>query len=553
MSMNKRIVIIGGVAGGATAAARVRRLDENAEITIMEKGPYVSFANCGLPYFISRDIPRRSSLLLQTPEGFFGRYRVNVRVNTEATAIIREEKVVVVRNPVGEERIPYDKLIMAQGGAPIVPPLPGVEHGHVFKLWTIPDMDRIHTFIDKVKPAHAVVAGGGFIGLEMAEALHARGIHVTVAELAPQVMIQMDAEFGAMVRSGLEAHGVTVKVGAGIASIGADSVTLTDGSVVEAQMVLLSIGVRPELTLARSAGLEIGPSGGLVVNEMMQTSDPDIYAAGDMVEVVNKVNGKKVRVPLAGPANRQGRIAGTNVLGGSMRYRGAIGTAVVKLFGHKAAATGLSERSAREAGFDVGVAYVFKDNHVTYYPGGKLLALKIVYDMKDGRLLGGQAYGEAGVEKRIDVLATALHGRMTLEDLSELDLAYAPPFNSANDPVNMASFIGQNHISGYSPLKTPTEALAGIRGGNVTVLDVRTLGERHKAPYAAAVHIPADELRDRLEEVPDGTTLLVLSKDGFLGHTALQVLKASGRKNIYNIAGGYQAARWTNGWNFTQQ
>jgi NADPH-dependent 2,4-dienoyl-CoA reductase/sulfur reductase-like enzyme/rhodanese-related sulfurtransferase len=549
-STAKKIVIIGGVAGGATAAARIRRLDEKAEITVLEKGPYVSFANCGLPYFISRDIQRRSALLLQTPEGFFSRYRVNVKTNSEAVEIQRDKKNIVVRTQNGEENIPYDKLILAQGGSPIVPPLPGIMQDHVFKLWTIPDMDRIHKFIEEKKPAKAVVAGGGFIGLEMAEALHARGIAVTVVELAPHVMILLDPEFGAMIKNGMEEKGIIVKTNVGLSAIGEKSIALSDGAKIETDMVLLSIGVRPELTLAKSAGLEIGASGGLVVDEMMRTSDPDIYGAGDMVEIINKVHGKKVRIPLAGPANRQGRIAGTNALGGKMVYRGALGTSVVKLFDRTAASTGLSEKAAREAGFDTGISYVFKDNHVTYFPGGKPLALKIVYDKKSGRLLGGQAYGEAGVEKRIDVLATALHGKMTLEDLSELDLAYAPPYNSANDPVNMASFIGLNHISGYSPLRTPEEALKELKTGNGVILDVRTVGEQSKAPLAGVLHIPADEIRDRLDEIPKDKMIYLLSKDGFLGHTSLQILVSEGWKNIFNIAGGYAAAKWFAGWNF---
>jgi NADPH-dependent 2,4-dienoyl-CoA reductase/sulfur reductase-like enzyme/rhodanese-related sulfurtransferase len=552
INKSKKIVIIGGVAGGATAAARIRRLDERAEIIVLEKGPYVSFANCGLPYFIGRDIQRRSNLLLQTPEGFYSRYRVTVRTKTEATAIDRKKKSVLVTTPAGEEEISYDRLILAQGGAPIMPNIPGVSSEHVFKLWTIPDMDRIHKFIDEKKPPTAVVAGGGFIGLEMAEALHARGIKVTLVELAPQLMIKMDPEFGAMVRAGLEEKGVSVRTGAGLAGIQEGTVTLSDGAMIDASMVLLSIGVRPELTLAKNAGLEIGASGGLVVDEMMRTSDPDIFAAGDMVEVLHKVHGMKVRIPLAGPANRQGRIAGTNVLGGSMKYHGALGTAVVKLFDKTAASTGLCEKTVKEMGISYGTAYVFKDNHVTYYPGGKPLALKIVYDKKTGRLLGGQAYGEAGVEKRIDVLATALHAKMTLEDLSELDLAYAPPYNSANDPVNMASFIGLNNISGYSPLKTPPEVRSELAKTPGIILDVRTVGEQSKAPLEGVLHIPADELRDRLEEIPKGQPIYILSKDGFLGHTTLQILKAEGWQEIYNIAGGYSAARWFSGWNFSK-
>jgi NADPH-dependent 2,4-dienoyl-CoA reductase/sulfur reductase-like enzyme/rhodanese-related sulfurtransferase len=547
------IVIIGGVAGGATAAARLRRLDESAKITILEKGPYVSFANCGLPYFISRDIQRRSNLLLQTPEGFLSRYNVSVMVNTEAVEIRRGEKIIIARTASGDEEIPYDKLILAQGGTPTIPPLPGVVSDHVFKLWTIPDMDRIHKFIETKKPSHAVIVGGGFIGLEMAEALTARGIKVTIVEVAPQLMISMDPEFGAMIKAGLEHHGVTVRTGAALAEIKSDTVLLADGCSVKAEMVLLSIGVRPELTLAKAAGLEIGVSGGLVVDETMRTSDPDIYAAGDMVEVVNKVHGRKVRIPLAGPANRQGRIAATNLLGSKMLYRGALGTSVVKLFDSTAASTGMSEKAAREAGFDVGVSYVFKDNHVTYYPGGKPLALKIVYDKKTSRLLGGQAYGQSGVEKRIDVLATALHGRMTLEDLSELDLAYAPPYNSANDPINIAAFIGLNHITGFSPLKTPSETLDELARDGGLVLDVRTMGEQAKAAYKGAIHIPADEVRDRLSEVPRDKPIYILSKDGFLGHTTLRILSGAGWTQVHNITGGYLAARWNESWKFENE
>jgi NADPH-dependent 2,4-dienoyl-CoA reductase/sulfur reductase-like enzyme/rhodanese-related sulfurtransferase len=488
--------------------------------------------------------------LLQTPEGFFGRYRVDVRTKTEATEILRNEHVVLARTLDRFVRFPYDKLILAQGGGPIVPLLPGVEQANVFKLWTIPDMDRIHKFLDEQKPQHAVIAGGGFIGLEMAEALHARGLKVTVVELAPRVMVTMDPEFGAMVAAGLRASGVEVRTGVGLSEVQDGSVKLSDGSLVAADLVLLSVGVRPELKLSKNAGLTIGASGGLVVNDRLQTNDPDIYAAGDMVEVTHAVSGRQVRIPLAGPANRQGRIAATNVLGGRMTYRGAFGTSVVKIFGVTAASTGLSEKAAREAGLDPGVAYVFKDQHATYYPGARPLTLKIVYDRNDGRLLGAQAYGESGVEKRIDVLAVALQGRMTVDDLAELDLAYAPPFNSANDPVNVAAFVAQNSLSGYSASMTPSEVGEAIAQKRGMILDVRTVGEQAKAALDGVLHIPADEVRDRLAEIPKEEPLYILSKDGFLGHTTLQVLKANGWSKVWNIAGGVSAARWFDGWNF---
>jgi NADPH-dependent 2,4-dienoyl-CoA reductase/sulfur reductase-like enzyme len=413
--MTTRLLIIGGVAGGATAAARARRTSETAEITVLERGPYVSYANCGLPYFISRDIEKRSALLLQTPEGFDARYRVKVEVRTEALEIDRAGKRVRAAGPEGEHWFPYDKLILAQGGNPIMPPLPGAEAPHVFKLWTVPDMDRLDGFIEASKPRHAVVVGGGFIGLEMAEAFRQRGLETTVVELLPAVMAVMDREFGAQVAGELDAHGVKVITGAGVKAVLADkTVELTDGRKLPADLVLFSVGVRPELTLARSAGLTLGPAGGLLVDDRLQTSDPDIYAAGDMVEILHRVSGKKIRIPLAGPANRQGRIAASNALGQALPYGGASGTSVVKIFEATAASTGLTERAAREAGFDVGVAVIHKDHHAGYYPGARELSLKLTYDRKTARLLGAQAFGHAGVEKRIDVLATALHGKLTV-------------------------------------------------------------------------------------------------------------------------------------------
>lgn len=540
----KNILIIGGVAAGATAAAKIRRLDEHATITLLDRGPYVSFANCGLPYFISRDIEKRSSLLLQTPEGFQSRYRVDVHLDTEVLSIDRSRKVVIARGPQGETEYAYDKLLLAQGGTPFIPALPGVEQSHVFKLWTIPDMDRIHEYIEENSPKRALIAGGGFIGLEMAEALHARGLQVTLVELADQVMAQMDPEFGAMIRAELEAKGVQVITGAGITAIENSSIALTDGQTISADMVLLSIGVRPELGLAKQAGLSIGAAGGLVVNEFLCTSDKDIYAAGDMVEITHRILNKKVRIPLAGPANKQGRIVAENMLGGKTAYHGALGTSVVKVFDQTAAVTGLSEKTAREAGLNIGTAFISKDHHASYYPGATPLTLKLVYQIPDGRLLGAQAFGKNGADKRIDVLATALHGKMTLADLAELDLAYAPPYSSAHDPVNMAAFVGLNHLSGFSPLKTPQETIAALQSGTGMLLDVRTLGEQSREPVDGVLAIPADEIRDRLAEIPRDIQLYLLSKDGALGHIVLRILRANDFSNLYNIAGGYSAIKW---------
>ncbi|MGA2973700.1 MAG: FAD-dependent oxidoreductase [Spirochaetia bacterium] len=541
-----KLLIIGGVAGGATAAARARRISESAEITIIERGPFVSYANCGLPYYISGDIQKRSKLLLQTPEGFNSRYGVKVLVETEALQIDRSGQRVRVRGPEGESWIPYDALILAQGGTPVMPSVPGVDSPHVFKLWTVPDMDRIHAFIQEKKPATAVIAGGGFIGLEMAEALARRGIAATIVELLPQVMSTMDPEMGAMIAARLEHHGVKVITGVGLKAVLSRSseVELTNGKRLPAALVLMSVGVKPELTLSRDAGLAIGTAGGLAVDEHLRTSDSHIWAAGDMNEVVHKVTGKSVRIPLAGPANRQGRIAASNALGMEMTYAGALGSSVVKVFDATAAITGLSETAARKAGFDAGSAIVVRDHHAGYFPGGKELVLKLVYDRKTARLLGAQAFGEEGVEKRIDVAAVALQGRLTLPDLAETDLAYAPPYSSANDPLNLAAFVGLNDLSGFSPLVSAQELrqLLTSRGPlRPIVLDVRNRNEHEQGHLRGVLHVPVDELRFRLDEVPRGKPLVVHCRSGFRSYLALRILKENGWTNVRNLTGGFIA------------
>lgn len=539
-----KLLVIGGVAGGATAAARARRLSETAGITVLERGPFVSYANCGLPYFISRDIERRSKLLLQTPEGFESRYGVKVLVNTEALEIDRAGRRVRARGPEGESWIPYDSLILAQGGTPVVPPVPGADRAHVFRLWTVPDMDRIHEHLDRAKPATAVIAGGGFIGLEMAEAFAARGVRTTVVELLPRVMATMDPEFGGLVAARLVANGVGVVTGAGVKAVCEREVELGDGRRLAAEIVLFSVGVRPELDLAKRAGLAVGAAGGLLVDEHLRTSDPNIWAAGDMNEIVHKVSGRAVRIPLAGPANRQGRIAATNALGGSLRYAGGLGSSVVKVFDATAAGTGLTEKAAREAGFDVGAATVVKDHHAGYYPGAKELVLKIVYDRREGRLLGAQAFGEAGVEKRIDAAAVALQGRLTVHDLAEVDLAYAPPYGSANDPLNLAAFVAENDLSGHSPLVGAgdlRELLAGPEAARPVVLDVRNLNEYEAGHLAGALHVPVDELRFRLDEVPRGRPIAVHCRSGFRSHLALRILAQNGFEDVRNVSGGWVA------------
>ena len=546
--MGMKIVIVGGVAGGATAAARARRLSESAEITLLERGPYVSFANCGLPYFVSGAITKRSMLLLQTPEGFDARYGVKVLVDTEALEIDRPGRRLRVSGPEGESWIGYDKLILAQGGNPVMPALPGADSPNVFKLWTVPDVDRIRAWIDTEAPKSALVVGGGFIGLEMAEAFAERGLATTVVELLPRIMSTMDGEFGAMIAAKLEEKGVRVITGMGLKAVhfAEREAELSDGSRLSAGMVLFSVGVRPELSLAKAAGLAIGPSGGLEVDDRLRTSDPLVFAAGDMVELVHKVSGRKVRIPLAGPANRQGRIAASNALGRAMSYHGALGTSVFKAFDAVAASTGLTEKAAREAGFDVGAAMVYKDHHASYYPGAKELVLKLVYDKKSSRLLGAQAFGSEGVEKRIDVLATALHGKMTLDDLAELDLAYAPPFSSANDPVNVAAFVAQNDVSGYSPLETAASLKAAIAaavaaGTAAFVLDVRNMAEYEEGHIVGAHNLPVDELRFRLDELPRGVRIHLHCRSGFRAHLGLRILRENGYDDVVNVTGGYMA------------
>ncbi len=544
--MKKKLVIIGGVAAGATAAARARRLDEEVDITLVERGPYVSYANCGLPYFLSRDIEKHSKLLLQTPEGFDARYGVRVLVNTEATAIDRASKQVLLRNANGETALPYDQLILAQGGNPVLPAIAGGKAAHVFRLWTVPDMDRLHDYLDKAQPRSAVVVGGGFIGLEMAEAFAKRGLKVTVVEMLPTVMATMDREFGIAIAGELARQGVDVLTAAQVVRIWGEEKTepkqveLADGRRIDAEVVLFSVGVRAELTLAKQAGLMLGSSGGLLVDEFLRTSDPDIFAAGDMVEVKHRVSSRMARIPLAGPANRQGRIAASNALGMEMHYGGALGTSVVKVFDATAAMTGLSEKAAREAGFGVGVAIIVKEQHAGYYPGAREMTLKLVYDRSDARLLGGQAFGSEGVEKRIDVLATALAGHMTLHDLAELDLAYAPPYSSANDPVNLAAFVGLNDISKASPLVTAAELKAELSSAKPpVVLDVRGLAEFEQGHVQGARHIPVDELRFEFEALPRDRRLIVYCRSGFRAHLALRILRGHGLTDVANVTGGY--------------
>jgi NADPH-dependent 2,4-dienoyl-CoA reductase/sulfur reductase-like enzyme/rhodanese-related sulfurtransferase len=541
----KHLVIIGGVAAGATAAARARRLDEGAEITIVEKGPYVSFANCGLPYRISGDITKRSQLILQTPEGFEARYRVRVLLNTEAIAIDRSGQVLKLRGPEGDTKLAYDSLILAMGGTPVLPAIEGIDSLNVFRLWTIPDMDSIQSYLELKKPSTALVIGGGFVGLEAAEAFIKRGLATSIVEFSPQLMPPADPDFAALIAGAYREAGAKVITGRAATRIDAvrGIVTLDDGSEVAAGIVLVSAGVRPNLDLAKSAGLEVGPSGGLAVNEELRTADSHIWAAGDMIEVVRRSDGKRVRIPLAGPANRQGRIAATNALGGSMKYVGALGSSVFKAMDYTFAMTGLGEKAAAESGIEFGAAIIHKGNHVSYMPGYQEISLKLVYSRKDGLILGAQAFGKADVEKRIDVIAAMIAGKQAISDLAELDLCYAPSYNSANDILNMAAFAAQNELSGYSRSVSSTSALAETASGKAFFLDVRTRGEHGKGAPTGATNIPLDELRFSQDQLPKNLPIIILSRAGFEGHLALRQLVQLGFADLRYVAGGWLTLR----------
>jgi len=537
----EKILIIGGVAAGATAAAKVRRISPTAQITMLEAGPDISFANCGLPYYIGGDIKSRSKLILQSPESFKEQYDVEVYINTSVSSIDRIGHQVKTRNSQsGEQKtFEYTKLILAQGGRPIKPTISGADQNHVFTLWTLEDMDKISQYLEEKKPKNAVVVGGGFIGLEMVEALVKRGLKVNVVEMMPHVMGIMEAETAGFIENEMLSYGVGIHTGAGVTEIGSRSVKLDNGKVLDADMVLLSIGVRPTLQLAKDAGLEIGEVGGLLVNTQLQTSDPDIFAAGDMVEIEHRVNGQKVRIPLAGPANRQGRIAAENALGGNHSYKGAIGTSVVRVFEAVAGITGFSFKQARAAGLDADAVVVHKEHHTSYYPGAETVTTMLIYDRNTGIILGGQTAGYKGADKRLDVIATATAAKLTISDLADIDFAYSPPIGTANDAINMAAYTAENRISGFSPSITVTELDAFIEGKNPVFVDVRDVFAFEKSHVKGAIHIPLEILAEQISTIPEGRPVIIYDETGKKGHQALRTLLGAGFKDVTNISGGH--------------
>ncbi|MCI8302824.1 MAG: FAD-dependent oxidoreductase [Oscillospiraceae bacterium] len=540
-----KVVIVGGVAGGATAAARIRRLDEQAEIVVFERSGYISYANCGLPYYIGDAITDPRALTLQTPGSFFSRFRVNMRVHHEVTAIHPDKKTVSVKNlETGEEfEESYDKLILSPGAKPTQPKVPGTGLDRVFTLRTVEDTFRIKTYINAHHPASAVLAGGGFIGLELAENLRALGMEVTIVQRPRQLMNPFDPDMAAFIHSEMRRHGVKLVLGRTVEGFaengGGVDVLLKDGAPLRADMVVLAIGVTPDTALAGEAGLELGVRGSIAVNDRMETSIPDIYAVGDAVQVKHAVTGQDALISLAGPANRQGRIAADNVCGGDSRYPGSQGSSVIKVFDMTAAVTGLSEAGARAAGLDADKVILSPMSHAGYYPGGKLMTMKVVFQRSSGRLLGAQIVGYEGVDKRIDVLATAIHAGMKAADLKDLDLAYAPPYSSAKDPVNMAGFMIDNIRQGVLRQWFLEDLDRLPRDGSAVLLDVRTAGEYGGGHLDGFLNIPVDELRERLDEVERGKPVYVICQSGLRSYIACRILAGCGYE-AYNFAGGFR-------------
>ena len=540
-----KVVIVGGVAGGATAAARIRRLDEQAEIVVFERSGFISYANCGLPYYIGGVIEDPEELTLQTPESFFSRFRVAMRVRHEVTAIHPDRKTVSVTNlETGEEfEEGYDKLILSPGAKPTQPRLPGVGLNKLFTLRTVEDTFRIKAYISENHPKSAVLAGGGFISLELAENLRELGMEVTIVQRPKQLMNPFDPDMAAFIHSEMRRHGVKLALGHTVEGFeekgGGVDVLLKDEAPLHADMVVLAIGVSPDTQLAQDAGLELGVKGSIVVNDRMETSVPDIYAVGDAVQVKHFVTGQDVLLSLAGPANKQGRIAADNICGGDSHYMGSQGSSVIKVFDLTAATTGVNETNAKKAGLDVDTVILSPMSHAGYYPGGKVMTMKVVFEKETYRLLGAQIVGYKGVDKRIDVLATAIRARLKATELKDLDLAYAPPYSSAKDPVNMAGFMIENIAKGVLKQWHLADVDTLPRDGSVTLLDTRTVGEFDGGHIDGFLNIPVDELRERLGKLDKSKPVYVICQSGLRSYIACRILAGNGFE-CYNFSGGFR-------------
>lgn len=539
-----KILIVGGVAGGASAAARLRRLDEFAEIIMFERGEYISFANCGLPYFIGGEITGQSALLLQTPASFHARFRVDVRTRQEVTAIDRAAKTVTVQNHVTGESYTesYDKLVLSPGAAPLRPNIEGAENPRVFTLRSIPDTLQIKNYIGQNHPQSAVVVGGGYIGMEMAENLQGAGLSVTVVEFASHVIAPLDYDMACDVHNHLRAQGVRLILGDGVKAIAekGEKLLVTLGkTALEADLVLLAVGVRPESALAEKAGLVLSPRGAIVVDEHLCTSDKNIYAVGDAVEITEFVTGEKGYIPLAGPANKQGRIAADNICGRGSVYRGTQGTGVLRCFGLTVATTGITEEKAKQLGLSYEKSFTYSASHATYYPGAESMSIKLIFNQQTGKLYGAQIVGGAGADKRLDVLATALRAGMTVYDLAELELSYAPPYSSAKDPVNMAGYTAVNILDGLTKVFHWHEVAALPRDGSVTLLDIRTRREFEAGAIEGSINLPLDSLRENLGRLEASRPVYVICQIGLRGHVACRILSQRGY-DCRNLSGGYR-------------
>ncbi|MBR3690559.1 MAG: FAD-dependent oxidoreductase [Eggerthellaceae bacterium] len=543
-----KVVIVGGVAAGATAAARLRRLDEHAEIVVFERSGYISYANCGLPYYIGDVIADKEALTLQTPESFWTRFRVDMRVRHEVVAINADRKTVSVRkldtSEIFEEA--YDKLVLAPGAKPTQPRLPGTESDRLFTLRTVEDTFRIKDFIQREKPRSAVLAGGGFIGLELAENLRELGMEVTIVQRPRQLMSPFDADMASFIHAEVRKHGVKLALGHTVEGFEESEdgikVLLKDTEALHADMVVLAIGVTPDTQLAKDAGIELGIKGSILVNDRMETSIPDIYAAGDAIQVRHYVTGEDALISLAGPANKQGRIIADNICGGDSRYPGSLGSSVLKVFDLTAATTGINETTARKAGIDVDRVVLSPMNHAGYYPGGETMTMKVVFEKESYRLIGAQIIGRSGVDKRIDMLATAMSAGMKATELKDLDLAYAPPYSSAKDPVNMAGFMIDNIASGQLRqwhLEDLPHLLELAAEGKVTLLDTRTKEEYERGHIDSFANIPVDELRDRLDEIDTALPAYVICQSGLRSYIACCILRGHGIA-ARNFSGGYR-------------
>lgn len=540
----KKVVIIGGVAGGASAAARLRRLDENAHIVVVERGPYISFANCGLPYYLGGTIQDRAALTLQTPESFKARFNVDVRVFSEAVSIQPDNKTITIHNHnTGEEyEESYDSLILSMGADAAMPPIPGIDSKKVFTVRNIPDTVAVKTYIEEHQAKKAVVAGGGFIGLEVAENLRDLGMDVTLVEMADQVIPSIDADMAAQVHGHMRQKGLHLLLGSALQKIEdtETGVSLTvNGETIDADLLVMAIGVRPASEIAVKAGLPANARGALIVNSAMETGVDGIYAVGDLIEITHFVTGEKGYIPLAGPANKQGRIAADNICGIPSRYTGTQGSSILKVFDLAVASTGITEKTAKALHLNYEKSFTFSANHATYYPGATNMSIKTIFEKDTGKILGVQIVGNDGVDKRCDVFATAIRAGMTTKDLTELELCYAPPFGSAKDPVNMAGYVIENMMSGLVKTFHWHDIEKISKDPNAFLLDTRNPMEYMAGTIPGFVNIPLDSLRDRLDEIPKDKTIYVTCQIGLRGYIAARILMQNGY-DVYNLSGGYR-------------